>query len=553
MASTTYRKSLSVAAGLVATGISCGVAQAQQVVLRAKGGDFEFSGRLKSKASAAFVIETSAGEITLDAAQFDCTGDGCPAAKVLSARERFAIHGSSTIGATLMPEIIRGYFASIGTKVEASSGEKRNEMRFRARTTQKAEMSSIDVHTYGSPTAFLSLAKGDAVIGMSSRPINDGEARALTPLLPAGERLVQHEHVLGLDALVFIVAPGNPVTSLTIDQIARIFAGQISDWQELGLPPGPITAYGPDAGSGAFDAFREQVLKPRNLVPGAYVRRMDANAELADTVAKDPRAFGMTSFATVRSARPVAIASACGLTIEPSAFTIKTEDYPLSRRLYLYTAGPLKGEIAPALLKYALSAAAQNIVVRNRFVDQKIDSLGFAEHGPRFQVKATAGIADSALERQLMADVAQSSRLSIAFRFATGSSEFQSKSREDIARLAELLLTPEYQKRAVSLLGFTDETGSAVANARLALRRAEQTRAAVLAASQGRINPKQITVRGYGPMAPVACNDSFIGQQQNRRVEVWVRNLSGTEEAVAPAEVSKAVQPQPVAGKGSRR
>ena len=82
MASTTYRKSLSVAAGLVATGISCGVAQAQQVVLRAKGGDFEFSGRLKSKASAAFVIETSAGEITLDAAQFDCTGDGCPAVRL---------------------------------------------------------------------------------------------------------------------------------------------------------------------------------------------------------------------------------------------------------------------------------------------------------------------------------------------------------------------------------------------------------------------------------------------------------------------------------------
>ena len=527
----------------LATGAGISPAAAQQVVLRAKAGEFEFAGRLKSRTAASFVIETVSGEVTLDAAQFVCTGEGCPAARSVTATatERLAIHGSTIIGQTLMPQLIRDYAATLGAQVEQTTSEKRNESRIRVRNTQKSEIAAIDLQRYGSQTAFTALARGEAQIGLSTRPVTDGEARALAPLMP-GERVVQHEHVLGLDAIVFVVAPGNPIASLTIDQIARIFAGQITDWQELGQSAGPINVYAADAGSGTFDAFKELVLKPRNLVPGAYVRRMDANAELSETVAADPRAIGMTSLATVNKARTVAIAGTCGLVTEASAFTIKTEDYPLSRRLYLYTAGPLKGEFAQGLLKYALSAKAQSVVLGNRFVDQRVDSLGYAEQAPRFQPKPAAGAADQIAERQLLADVGVARRLSIAFRFASGSSEFQSKAREDVLRLAELLQAADFQKKTVTLLGFTDETGSPLANTRLAQRRADQVRAAVLAAGAGKINPRQIAARGYGPLSPVACNDTLQGQQLNRRVEVWMRDLNTAADAVDPSEALRARQ-----------
>ena len=539
------RRSLPTAAllALLATAAGVDPAAAQQVVLRAKAGDFEFAGRLKSRSAASLVIETASGEITLDAMQFDCTGEGCPAAKTIAATaiERLAIHGSTIIGQTLMPQLIRDYAATLGAQIEQTTGEKRNEGRIRLRNAQKSEIATIDLQRYGSQTAFSALTKGEAQIGLSTRPVTDGEARALAPIMP-GERVLQHEHVLGLDAIVFVVAPGNPVASLSIDQIARIFAGQITDWQELGQPAGPISVYAADAGSGTFDAFKELVLKPRNLVPGAYVRRMDANAELAETVAADPRAIGMTSVATANKARTVAIAGTCGLVTEASAFTIKTEDYPLSRRLYLYTAGPLKGEFAQGLLKYALSAQAQSAVLGNRFVDQRIDSLGYAEQAPRFTARAAAGAADQIVERQLQADVATARRLSIAFRFASGSSEFQSKARQDVLRLAEFLQAADFQKKTVTLLGFTDETGSPLANTRLAQRRADQVRAAVLAAGAGKINPRQVAARGYGPLSPVACNDTLQGQQLNRRVEVWIRDLSTAADVVDPAEALRARQ-----------
>ena len=189
----------------------------------------------------------------------------------------------------------------------------------------------------------------------------------------------------------------------------------------------------------------------------------------------------------------------------------------------------------------------------NRFVDQGIESLGFVEQAPRFQKKLALGAADPLAERQLLGDVGQSRRLSIAFRFAAGSSEFQSKSRQDVVRLAELLQAAEFQKKAVMLLGFTDETGSPLANTRLALRRAEQVRNAVLVASGGRIAPRQIAARGYGPLAPVACNDTAHGQYLNRRVEVWIRDLYPAAELLDPTDASRARQAQQAAAKAARR
>ncbi len=523
-------------------------AHAQHVVLRAKNGDFEFAGRLRSSSATGFVLETASGDVTLDANQFECSGQGCPAVTSSgAASERLAIHGSSTIGAQLIPELIRAYIATSGAQSEDTVGEKRNEVRMRVRNAQKSEVANIDLQHYGSQTAFTDLAKGETQIGMSSRPINEAEARTLTPVL-GSDRIVQHEHVIGLDGLVFVVAPGNPIASLTIDQIARIFAGQITDWQQLGQAPGAINAYAADAGSGSFDLFKEQILKPRNLVPGAYVRRLDANLEIARAVAADPRGIGMTSLAASSVAQPVAIAGTCGLVTEASAFMIKTEDYPLSRRLYLYTAGPLKGEFAQGLLKFALSGPAQSIVTGTHFIDQRIDSQSFAEQAQRFKARAPVSPADQLIERQLLADVSNARRLSVAYRFASGSSEFQSKARQDVVRLAELLQTPDYQKKLVTLIGFTDETGTPAANTRLALRRAEQVRAAVLAAAApGKINPRQIVAHGFGPLSPIACNDTLQGQQLNRRVEVWARDLSPAAELNHPAEAFRNRPPQQAA------
>src|SRR5262249_15465146 len=150
-------------------------------------------------------------------------------------------------------------------------------------------------------------------------------------------RSPQYEHVLGLDGLVVIVAKDNPAVSLSIDNIAKVFAGQITDWSQVGLPPGPINVYTTSKKSGTFAAFDTLVLQPRalQLVPSAKL--LLSTAEVADSVAGDANGIGLTSFAFLRDAKGLNVESSCGLITRPSVFTVKTEEYPLTRRLYLYT------------------------------------------------------------------------------------------------------------------------------------------------------------------------------------------------------------------------
>jgi len=116
---------------------------------------------------------------------------------------------------------------------------------------------TIMIAAHGSSTAFDGLATGGADIGMSSRPAKPEEVdrlKALGDLLgPASE------HVVGLDGLAVIVHKSNPISTIGKDQLTAIFAGQVTDWSQLGAAArgktGPIALLARDNKSGTFDTF----------------------------------------------------------------------------------------------------------------------------------------------------------------------------------------------------------------------------------------------------------------------------------------------------------
>ena len=88
-----------------------------------------------------------------------------------------------------------------------------------------------------------------------------------------------------------------------------------------------------------------------------------------------------------------------------------------------------------------------------------------------------------------------------------------------------VLLTPEYTGKRVVLAGYTDASGIKFqANLNHSFKRAAQVRAALLVAGGKQLDQRPIAAKGFGPLAPVACNDTAEGQRLNRRVEVWVRD-----------------------------
>jgi phosphate transport system substrate-binding protein len=228
------------------------------------------------------------------------------------------------------------------------------------------------------------------------------------------------------------------------------------------------------------------------------------------------------------SVNPLRLRGGCGIEQTADAFTIKTEDYPLARRLFIFTPYPLEGysrrlvnfikadDRADDALSLQLPGAGGEEGSHSA-TDQKIEPA-WDNHAGSEHVRETD--TDPVARRKFADLAARTERLSLTYRFAFGSEELDSKARQDIQRLARYL-QKNPQPPQLLLAGFTDDVGSASANIELARKRADAVRRELVALGAQRY-ARDMQVEGFGKVLPVACNDTELGRQKNRRVEVFV-------------------------------
>ena len=142
--------------------------------------------------------------------------------------------------------------------------------------------------------------------------------------------------MLALDAVVPVVAPSNPVKQISPLTLARVFSGEIKNWQRLGGPDAPIELHLPTADSGLSQAIVDQVLTPAGLELSGDVTRHTMPDALAEAVARDVFALGITSYAEQGGTEVLTLGGNCGFALDAARRTIKTEDYPLTAPMFLY-------------------------------------------------------------------------------------------------------------------------------------------------------------------------------------------------------------------------
>ncbi len=464
--------------------------------------------------------------------------------QVLAEKTILRLHGSNTIGATLGPDLAERYLRWLGAEsvrvlVGADPAEKIVEGVFPFRN----EALRVEIKAHGSSTGFKDLLGGTCDAAMSSRRIKDSERAALVPL--GDMTSVDSEYVVALDGIAVIVHRGNPLDSLTRRQIADIFAGRITDWKALGLPAGPIEIHARNDESGTFDTFQSLVLGKDALAGGAI--RHESNAELSDAVAANPRAIGFCGLPYINESKELAVQDE-GQAIRPSMFTVSTEDYPLSRRLYLYA--PQRGVSAHLrqFLDLTLAREGQEAVTKYGFVSLDISGAKSAAAAPEAARTAAvepvsseavptdgapvdaapiraaamrvedpllgAPVANAAVAAAYRDNVRGGARLPVNFRFHSGSFDLDNKALRDVSRVAELARD---EGKPIVLVGFSDSLGDYGQNLALSKRRAQAV-ADKLAALGARVQ----AVVGAGEEGPVASNQDQDGRERNRRVEAWV-------------------------------
>lgn len=220
----------------------------------------------------------------------------------------------------------------------------------------------------GSGIGMAALINGTVDVANASRQIKPeeraaAEANGIEPM----------EFIIARDAIAIIVHHSNPIDELSIGQLSDIYSGKINNWSELGGEDRPIVRLSRETNSGTHVYFLEQVVRQGDTQDSTLFSPdtllLPSSEGIMSEVRENPNAIGYDGLGYVTDdVKVIAIArDPSEIFVLPSATTVNSAEYPISRDLYMYTAGEPTGLIL-AYLEWILQSEAQTIVSDLGFV-----------------------------------------------------------------------------------------------------------------------------------------------------------------------------------------
>lgn len=197
----------------------------------------------------------------------------------------------------------------------------------------------------GSGSGITAVSEGRCDIGLSSRALKDDEKAS-------GLK----ETILAYDGIAVIVNPQNQLSDLSVDDIKKIYTGEVTNWKDVGGSDGEIVLIGREAGSGTRDGF-ESITDTKDKCK--YRQELTSTGDVITTVSQNPNAIGYASLASIKDT--VKALKVGGVT--PTEETVKDGSYVVQRPFVLVTKeGTPLSETAQKFFDYATSSAASEII-----------------------------------------------------------------------------------------------------------------------------------------------------------------------------------------------
>jgi len=251
---------------------------------------------------------------------------------VASAEDKIVIDGSTTVGP--IAKAFQSYYMAAHPDV------------------------NITVSESGSGNGVSSMKNGNCDIADMSRPMKDSEFKECV------ERGIQPvAHVIALDGLPILVHPSNPVQDLTIEQIRKIYIGEITNWKDVGGADASIVFISRDTNSGTYETFEGLVMNKQKI--NENCEYVGSNGQMRQRVQSTPNAIGYAGLGFVD--KTVKALKVNG--IYPSKETVQSGEYPIARPLFMYTNGyPKLGSPVYQFVTIYLSEDGQEMVEEIGFV-----------------------------------------------------------------------------------------------------------------------------------------------------------------------------------------
>ena len=463
-------------------------------------------------------------------------------------RNILTLAGASTLANRLAPELAEFYLRSIGAgEVRKIPGKSPGEVTVEGIYYASREIRTIQIVGRGTAAGFSALKDGSCDVAMATHRLSAADAKIFGPgVINDGS-----ENKVGMDAVAVVTHKDNPVSALTLEQVGAIFSGEVSNWAELGGPSAPIKVFVLQENFATRRFVEDFFLKGRSFVPTARI--VDTHALLPELVSQDPWAIGFCSITMANQCREMPLKlSADSEAVLPSADSIRTLTYPASRNMYFYLKSSTDNVYARDFVTVVQGEAGQEIVKEFGFV-RNSDVVGDASAADRdtplggsvsgattvFEPEAAAVLkappvgalpplvqfdgeaVPESTRRAVLQDyldgVYGAEKLSIVFRFGSGSLELDEQARRDVSRVVAMMKEPKNSGKMVVLVGFSDSVGAYASNLAASRKRAEAVAEALTK------NGLDVIALGAGEEGAIERNDIRDGREKNRRVEIWLK------------------------------
>ncbi len=228
---------------------------------------------------------------------------------------------------------------------------------------------NVTVSESGSGNGARSIINKTAQVGMMSRFMAVGEFKAALE-----NEVMPVVHVVALDGLPVLVHPSNPVDDLTVEQVRKIYKGEITNWREVGGPNRQIVVISRDTNSGTYETFYGMVMTHAGGKEkiGAGAEYVGSNGAVRQRVQTTPAAIGYAGLGFVdETVKALKIEG-----VMPSEATVRTGEYAIARALYMFTDRyPELGTHLYRLMNLHLTQEGEEIVKSIGFVP--VTAYGF--------------------------------------------------------------------------------------------------------------------------------------------------------------------------------
>ena len=464
---------------------------AQDVTLSSRQGAMSVAGTLTSYDGAFYRIESSYGPLTLDAEAVDCDGPGCP--DMMSPKIPLRIIGAAGLGETLLPALFERFAKTRGLTYVVSQGP-----------DYSAELRNKDGEGL--------LAEVSLTISPVAKALADADAGKADLVIAADAAAGFNAKVLAFDAMVPLVSAENRHPQISTADLARVLAGEVANWSQIGGPDMPLVLHG----LAETQAVQQALSKRLGREPVIGKTHPDL-ASLQSALAQDPWGIAIGLRHGIEGLRLLPLTDGCGLRLASDPMAVKARDYPLVLAAHLLLPKRHTSRVLRDFIDFLSTPDAQAVIRDHGWIDQSPQMRPLSDDGARLISALQQAKPDSDVKafRNLVDLMAHGQRSSYSFRFEGSGNVLDAQSKHGLEELAKLMEIDQFAAYHPVFVGFV--SGNRQGGQELSERRAAQL-AQALKGLLPELDPRST---GFGGLMPMGCHETMQGRQMNDRVELW--------------------------------